>query len=150
MADYRSMFTRLYLGCWDLQGKDVTVKISKVVAATLTMGGGRSDKKPVVYFEGTDKGFCLNKTNAKTIAAMYGNNTDKWVGQRITIYPTQTSFGSELVDAIRVRPTVPKGRQQKIESQPVDSAMREKQDRAASGANGEQELDVPEDDARAD
>lgn len=135
--DYRGMFDRDFIGAWDLQGRDVTVTISKVVAATLTAQGGRKSKKPVVFMDGTEKGFALNKTNAKCIASMYGNNTDNWIGKRVTLYPTQVGFGNETVDAIRVRPTVPKGKGQGIKSQPVDPAMRARQDHAAGRLNGE-------------
>lgn len=142
MPDYRSMFERLYLGAWDLQGRDVTVRISRVIAATLTAQGGRTSKKPIVYFEGTDKALALNKTNAKTIAAIYGNNTDAWVGERITLYPTTTTMGSETVDAIRIRPVRPKGKNsQGIASQPVDPAMRERQNRAAAALEDEGQED---------
>jgi hypothetical protein len=128
------MFDRDYLGVWDLKGRDVTVEISKVVAATLTSQGNRKSKKPVVYFKGTEKGFALNKTNMKTIAGMYGFDADKWVGQRITLYPTQTSFGSETVEAVRVRPTVPRGKGESVQSQPVDPEVRAKQEAAANKA----------------
>jgi hypothetical protein len=101
------MFDRDYIGEWDLLEKDVTVMIARVEAATLTAQGGRKSKKPVVWFEGREKGFVLNKTNAKTIAGLYGTDTARWVGRAITIYPTRTSMGGEEVDCIRVRPVVP-------------------------------------------
>lgn len=107
MADYRSMFDRDYIGAWDLGGKDVTVTIANVKAGELTSQGNRKSKKPIVFFQGKDKGFALNKTNAKTIAQLYGNDTTQWVGKRITIFPTTTTFGSETVDCIRVRPRIP-------------------------------------------
>lgn len=135
MPDYRSMFDRKYVGAWDLGGKDVTVKIVQVKAENLQNRSG-SNKKPVVYFAGTDKGLALNKTNAKIIADMYGKNTDEWVGKLITIYPTQTQFGRDEVDAIRVRPTIPKGKAGAIVEQPVDDIMRAKQEAAADAANG--------------
>ena len=108
MTDYRAMYDSDYLGHWDLNGKDVTVTISKVEAGTLTGQGGRKARKPLVYFEGKEKAMALNKTNGKAIAAMYGSDTASWIGKRITIYPTQTQFGPETVDCIRVRPAVPK------------------------------------------
>lgn len=109
MADYRTMFDRDYIGAWDLPG-DVTVTISAVTAGELTGQGGRKAKKPVIKFEGKDKALAANKTNCKTIAAMYGPETSAWVGKRITLYPTKTQMGGEEVDAIRVRPAVPRGR----------------------------------------
>lgn len=107
MPDYRSMFDRDYLGHWDLAGRDVTVTIRDVKAGKLTAQGGRTSKKPVIYFEGKEKGLACNKSNGKTIAGMYGANTDDWIGKRITLFPTTTTFGSEVVDCIRVRPKIP-------------------------------------------
>ena len=125
MSDYRSMFDRKYVGAWDLEGKDVTVRIVKVVAEVLKNKAGEN-KKPVVYFEGTDKGFALNKTNAKVIAAMYGNKTEEWTGKLITLYATQVSFGPETIDAIRVRPGIPKGKATNgaMKDVPVDEGIR--------------------------
>ena len=107
MTDYRTMFDRDYIGAWDLKG-DTTVTISRVEAKELTAQGGRKSKKPIVYFERADKGFACNKTNAKTIAGMYGNDTEQWVGKKLTLFATQTQMGGETVDCIRVRNVVPK------------------------------------------
>lgn len=108
MADWRGMFDRDYIGAWDLGGRDVTVVIDRVKAGELVGQGGRKARKPIVYFRGKEKGLALNKTNAKAVAAMYGNDTSKWAGKAITLYPTQTQFGGDTVDCIRVRPERPK------------------------------------------
>jgi len=107
MPDYRSFFDRDYIAAFDLNGKDQTVTISKVEGRTLTGNNGRKDKKPVIFFEGREKGLALNKTNSKTIASMYGNNTDTWVGKSLTLYPTTTSSPEGTVDCIRIRPKAP-------------------------------------------
>lgn len=108
MADFRSFFDRDYIASFDLGGRDQVVTIRKVEGATLTGQGGRKTRKPVLHFEGKEKGLALNKTNARTIAAMYSNDTDNWVGKRITLYPAETMFGSERMECIRVRPAPPK------------------------------------------
>lgn len=108
MADFRTMYDREYIFAYDLQGKDVTLQIARVSPGTLTGTGGKKSKKPVVYFDGKERGLALCKTNGKVIAAMYGTDTEQWVGKLITIYPTTTTFGPETVECIRVRPTVPK------------------------------------------
>lgn len=110
VTDYRAMFDRDYIGAWDLGGQDVTVRITKVQAGELIAQGGRKSKKPLCWFEGKEKGFVFNKTNAKIVAAMYGNDTAAWIGKRITLYPTTTQMGGETVDCIRVRPSIPKAR----------------------------------------
>jgi len=105
-TDYRTMFDRDYIGHFDLMGKDVTVTISKVLAGNLTAVGGRKSRKPIVYFDGKEKGMIFNKTNSKTVAAMYGNFVEKWVGKKITLYvsTTRSPEGGNDVECIRIRP----------------------------------------------
>lgn len=110
-TDYRSLYDKDYIGAWDLDSGDRTIVITKVIAGQLTGQGGRKSKKPVVYFRGSEKGFALNATNGKTIAALYGNHVENWVGKRITLYKSSTRNpdGSGDVDCIRVRPQVKDG-----------------------------------------
>ncbi len=108
MPDYRAMFDRNYFSAFELNGKDATATIERVEAGKMPVrGSSKTERKPVVYFRGSPRGLALNKTNAKTIAAMYGNKTEDWIGKRITVFPTTTQFGSQTVECIRVRPKVP-------------------------------------------
>lgn len=108
-TDYRSLYDKDFIGAWDLQTGDLTVTIKKVIGGTLTSVGGRKSKKPVVYMAHTEKGFALNATNGKTIASLYGNFTEKWIGKQITLYKstTRSPDGSGDVECIRVRPQMP-------------------------------------------
>lgn len=108
MPHWKSMTDRQFIYAFDLGGKDVTVTITKVEAGVLTLEGGAKTKKPVVHFNGKEKGLALNATNAKTIATLYGNYTEKWVGQQITLYPATTNMGGKTVECIRVRNVKPK------------------------------------------
>lgn len=115
MTDVRKMYDKDFLYAYDLEGRDVTVTIERVTQGTLTGKGGKSNKKPVLYFRGTTKGLGLNITNARTIAALYGSfDSEAWVGKRITLYPTTTTFGSETMDCIRIRNYLPKGKPETI------------------------------------
>lgn len=119
MSDYRTMFDSKYLGAWDLPaGKDVTVTIVSVAAETVRNAANKEARKPVLMFQGKNKGLLLNKTNAKTVAAMYGTDTTKWAQKRISLYATTTMMGPERVDCIRVRPSVPSA---KTASAPPDA-----------------------------
>lgn len=102
------MYDANYIGAWDLDGRDVTVEIEKVTAGELVSEGNKKSRKPIVSFKGKEKKLAINKTNGKAIANMYGPDTRKWIGKRLTIYPTTTKFGRDTVDCIRVRPAVPK------------------------------------------
>jgi len=64
--------------------------------------GANKDRKFVLYFKGVKKGLVLNVTNWKTIEKAFGDS-DNWGGQKITLYPTETNFKGEMVQAIRVR-----------------------------------------------
>lgn len=96
-----------YVAAIEFKGKDVTLTIKGVSQETLTMQGGVKDTKPVLTFVETKKKFICNKTNASSIAAMYGKQALDWVGKRITLYPTKTTVGKKMEDCIRVRERVP-------------------------------------------
>lgn len=82
---------------------DVTVTISDVDCEEIGQGAQKS-RKLVLSFQGKKKKFVVNKTNAKTIADVLGTDeTDDWIGQRITIGPTEVEFQGEMVNSIRVR-----------------------------------------------
>jgi len=65
--------------------------------------GQEKERKPVLFLEGQAKGLVLNKTNANTIAALYGPETDLWTGKMIELYATKCTFMGQLKDCIRVR-----------------------------------------------
>lgn len=104
MAHWKSMTDRDYVYAFDLQGKDTVVTIERVTAGTLTALGGRKSKKPLCYFKGKQKPLAMNATNCKTVAALFGNDTEGWVGKSITLYPTTTEMAGDVVDCIRIRP----------------------------------------------
>lgn len=93
-----AMFPGAYLKAADLQGRKVGVTIREVSLEDI---GG--EHKPVLYFEGKDKGVVLNKTNANMIAEIAGTEeTDDWSGVRIILKPDRTDFQGKRVDCIRV------------------------------------------------
>lgn len=94
-------FPSKYLKASDLGDKSPVVTISHVEVEQI---GRDNDHKPVVFFEGKEKGLVLNKTNSRRICELLGTSeTDEWVGQRIRIYATETEFGGETVECIRIK-----------------------------------------------
>jgi hypothetical protein len=100
-----SLFPSKYVAASDLPG-DVAVTIAKIEIEEV---GQDKEPRPVLYFYGKGKGMVLNKTNANRIKAMYGSEVNLWVGQSITLYPSETEFAGETVPCIRVRQTPPQG-----------------------------------------
>lgn len=66
-------------------------------------GADKEEVKPVLYFEETEKGLVLNRTNSNTIASLYGPETDDWAGKKITLFSTEVDFQGKQTLAIRVR-----------------------------------------------
>jgi hypothetical protein len=65
---------------------------------------GKTQHKIIIEFEGKDKKLACNKTNARTIGAIHGAETDNWIGKEITIYNDPTvSMGDQVVGGIRVQ-----------------------------------------------
>jgi hypothetical protein len=130
------MFDNKWVKSWDLGGRDITVTIVRVEAGVLeNKRANKKDKAPIVWFKGGKKPLGLNRTNAKTIAAMYGNDTKDWIGKSVTLYPTQTQFGNDTVDCIRIRPQAPRGKAQDMPNPepPADGAP----ERCETGTCGE-------------
>lgn len=65
---------------------------------------GKPQRKLVLEFEGKEKKLACNKTNARTIAALHGDETDNWPGKEIILYNDPTvSMGDQIVGGIRVQ-----------------------------------------------
>lgn len=105
MSNFALLFPSKWLAAADLEGQDKPVQIKQIVASEEV--GQSKDKRPILYFNGVVKGMVLNKTNAKRIAKLYGADTDEWVGEWITLYPSECDFGDETVPCLRVRPEAP-------------------------------------------
>lgn len=102
MPNINDAFPSNYLKASDLQGKEALVTIDRVEFEAV---GREREMKAVVYFQGKQKGIVLNKTNAKKIIEISGSAlTEEWHGTQIKIYPTETEFGGETVDCIRIKP----------------------------------------------
>ena len=97
-----------YIGAYALDGQDLTVTIRDVRYETITGTNGKKESCPVAYFVEDKKPMIMNRTNMKQITKLYGSPyVEDWKGKKITLYPTTTKFGGEVVECLRIRPTIP-------------------------------------------
>jgi hypothetical protein len=98
-----------YIKSIEFKGRDVTLTIAGVKLEDLEDDKNVVKRKGVVYFVETKKGWIVNVTNTKALIAMFGRETDNWVGKKVTLFPEANSQ-SESGFAIRVRgsPDLPK------------------------------------------
>ncbi len=124
MTHYLSMFDKSFIGAWSLDGEDVVVTIESVKAgnAPKKPGEKKAARKAIVKLREFEELWLLNVTNGATIAAMYGAHVEKWVGKRVTLFPTTTSSFGDTVECIRVKPTVPRDEPKGGEKKPHAAA----------------------------
>ena len=106
------LFKSKYLKAADLDEDLTTMVISRVEVVDFDDG-----EKPVLFFEGEERGLVLNKTNSRAISAAYGYETDTWAGKRVILFSTTVDFQGSTVDAIRVK--IPKAQPVPMASDPV-------------------------------
>ena len=100
MTTVNDAFPSPYLRAADLNNRTAKLKMEKVVFEEI---GQDKDQKPVLYFVDTKKGLVLNKTNATTIGAVYGQELEGWTGKEIELFSQMVPFQGQTVPAIRVR-----------------------------------------------
>lgn len=136
--DIMSAFPSNYVKAGDLQNREIEVAMSHVNVEEI---GG--DRLPVLYFQGKEKGLVLNKTNANNIALIYGQDTDRWQGQRVTLYPATTDFNGRTVPCIRIKgPSQNNAQSFQAPAQPAP------QQTAPVNGGGETPFDAPSNEAQ--
>jgi hypothetical protein len=101
MPNINDYFPSAYLKAADIHGHEPVVTIDRVEHEPV---GRQKEMKAVLYFRGKDKGLILNKTNANKIIEMSGSAlTEEWDGFRVRLYVTETQFGGDTVDCIRIK-----------------------------------------------
>jgi hypothetical protein len=99
--DFDKLYPARFLRAGEFGGRDVTLTIASVFLEELEGETGKK-QKAILSFQGTGKQLVLNKTNGLCVRAMFGRETDAWVGKRVTFYPAEIAFGDSDL-AIRVR-----------------------------------------------
>ena len=101
--DINELYPSNFLKAADLKGQPRTLTIQAVAPETI----GDNETKPVMRFVGMSKGLVLNKTNGMLLASTLGPETDAWIGKPIELYSEKVQFQGRIVDAIRVRESMP-------------------------------------------
>jgi hypothetical protein len=99
--DFDLLYPKRFLKAGMFGGRDVTLTIAKVFKEVLEGDKGPKNEAILSFVERPQQ-LTLNKTNGHCLKAMFGRETDAWIGKRITLYPLE--YKTEFSDlAIRVR-----------------------------------------------
>lgn len=108
MPHWKRLINPDYLGAYSLEpGKDMILTVKSVGREEITGTGGKKEECPVCRWQEDQKPMVLNVVNMKTIAKMYGSDTDGWIGKRVQIYASTTKFGGDTVECLRIRKDPP-------------------------------------------
>ena len=83
--------------------KEIVGTIESVDSVEFKNDDGSAAVKPVLHFEDVPQALVLNKTNFTTLALMFGENTDDWVGAKVALYPSRVDFKGKTMPTIKVR-----------------------------------------------
>ena len=98
-----------YLGSYSLdEGKDLILTIKTVVKEVVKTE--REDQEcTVIHFVENAKPMIVNVTNAKQIERIYKTPyIEEWSGMKIQLYSAKIRAFGEDIEALRIRPSVPK------------------------------------------
>lgn len=98
------VFKSKYLKGDQIGDRKVVVAIQRIEMEEV---GRKKEQLPVLYFTGKDLGMVCNRTNWRTLTTMLGEETDDWIGQRITLYTAPVEFEGETTMALRIMPKKP-------------------------------------------
>lgn len=89
-----------WLSPTDLQGRAPRLTIEAATLEEVRNAKGGHDKKIALAFKGARKKLLLNKTNAKALAAAYGNDTDLWIGKGVVLQVARASNGKDTIELV--------------------------------------------------
>ncbi len=98
------VFPSKYLSAADVPEEGITITIRKVSIERMPDGA----EKPIATFDERVKDMLINVTKWNTIAELYGDDSDDWIGEKITIRPGTTKYAGKTVACIDVMPKKPK------------------------------------------
>lgn len=83
--NYNDLFPEKFISADAFQGRTVTLTL-KGLAHQDMPGEDGTETKPVASFEETKKMWVLNKTTGQCLRAMFGNETNDWIGKKVTLF----------------------------------------------------------------
>lgn len=90
---FSEMYPKDRIYAADFQGKHVTLTFKSVTKELLGKGTPSEKTMPVWHFEETEKTLPAVLTNGVCARALFGDDSDEWVGHKITLYPEKDASG---------------------------------------------------------
>lgn len=109
MKNWRLLVPSRFIEAVGFEGQDYTFTIAKIGREVLEGEGNAKKIRGTIQFEekhpdtGEPLLWLLNVTNATALMNMFGEDYERWVGKRVTLYPQAMKVQGEQTMGIRVR-----------------------------------------------
>ena len=131
-TNWKNLSNYDYLGSYSFDGKgvnEITVTIKGIEKKSVIATGGVSSDCIIATFAETKIGeveikpMILNKTNCKTIASLYGNYVEDWVGKKIIVYVTTTKMMRDMVECLRIKKEKPVSKVCSVSGKEIEDSL---------------------------
>ena len=95
------LYPSKYVKSDDLGNQRLTLQVA---AIKLEEVAENEPNKPVMYFNGKEKGMVLNKTNTLLCANCWGDETDTWKDRWLDLFVEPKMFNGKVVSGLTVAP----------------------------------------------
>src|SRR5271155_6117375 len=96
------VFKSAWVSVADLKGREVTVRIE---SCDFEEVGPEKEEKAVLTVKGAEKRLILNRTNWDVLVQAFGDESDRWPGGEIVLYPGEARYNGKVMPALRIRVT---------------------------------------------
>ena len=97
-----------------------TARVATISKIDFELVGMEKENKAVLSFQNSTKRLILNKTNAQTLANLYGREVLGWVGKKVILFAAEVQFRGTTTLAVRIKEEVPGS--PKVENKPPPKA----------------------------
>jgi len=101
---FDQLFPGRFIKAGEMHGKPVTLTLKSIYLDDLEKEDGTTKAQAVATFVEIKREWAVNRTNASALRAMWGDDTDAWLGKRVTLFPEPDTTGmSESGVCLRVK-----------------------------------------------
>lgn len=97
------LFPSKYLRAADVEENQVFTIKSIDMEVLKNKDTQKDETKPILYFEETEKGIVLNKTNKNTLEQLYGTVIADLIGKRVILHTPDVEGFGKVAPAIRIK-----------------------------------------------
>lgn len=110
MTHWKTQFNYKWLGAYCLpDGKDIILTIKEMKREEVAGTSGKKELLLVAYFHEDVKPMVVNKTNCKALEKLFKTPIiEDWSGKQMQVGASRVDAFGDKVDALRVRPFLPK------------------------------------------